>query len=307
MDAAAALVARLAAAGFLVDVQAPGRPIAHINDAFARFTGLAAGRPLAAVLGPHANARDRARLEALVAAGEAFAMTVSGARPDGAIWRAAMQMTPVTGDRGEPRWLGILVPAERSEAPAVAQLRHGYQNIMQTMTSLVSLHARHAPEPATAAAMRDLAARCEALAGLYGPADSAPGELIDLGDFLHGLADRVAAVCDPGHHRPIKLTADAVLTARRTAAVVGQLLAELMIVICGERRAGPIGMTLRAHGGDAELVVRAGLPDRHDDAGAERRLGGTLTRALVRGLSGRLSEEAADDGGRSWRLTWPIL
>jgi two-component sensor histidine kinase len=201
---------------------------------------------------------------------------------------------------------------ERSAEPLLAvqmqELRHRLRNHLQNMTSLISLQVRRARHPETIAALEDLRTRFSTLTSIYIDLDEASDHPIALDQFIPGLVHRVGELYDPGHRHAIKLSASPCTLSGPRAAILGQIVVELVMNVYrhafAARIGGTVDITLRQDGGQASLRIADDGPGFVEPDGGRKHLGFSIISNLAGALGGTFEHESR--GGFIARLRFPL-
>ena len=191
-----------------------------------------------------------------------------------------------------------LLGAERSQ----------FRARLQTLNSIISLHARHVAEPQSRRIFDDLRRRLEMQAQIYAVADAASHDAVPLPWFFAGimpLLERSLGLSDSGG---LTLDIKDVSLPRGTCVLLAQLAVEVLTLIPHQAETrGEVCLSLSPlAGGWAVLTLSAegwpGLPGDAEPADMLRRV---IIASLAEGLSGRLEFGPLPAGGIS--LNFPLL
>src|SRR5882724_2056636 len=135
-------------------------------------------------------------------------------------------------------------PAEPLLAVQMQELRHRLRNHLQNMTSLISLQVRRAQHPETVAALEDLRTRFSTLTSIYIDLDEVSDHPIALDQFVPGLVHRVGELYDPGRRHVVRVAALPCALPGPRAAILGQIVVELVMNVYRHAFAGRVGGTI---------------------------------------------------------------
>ena len=183
-----------------------------------------------------------------------------------------------------------LLGAERSQ----------FRGRLQTLDSIINLHARHVAEPKARRIFDDLRRRLEIQAQIYAVVDAAPGDMVPLPVFFAGIAPLLERSLGFSDSRGLKLDIQDFSLPRGRCVLLAQLAAEVLTLIphAAETR-GAVSLTLSPlPAGRAALTLSAegwpGPPGGAEPADALRRV---MIASLAEGLGGRLEFTAPPAGG----------
>lgn len=119
--------------------------------------------------------------------------------------------------------------ANNTAVAELHELRHRFRNSLQTINSLVGLHARGITDPAALGAFADLRVRLTILSTIFMDLDGAVGGSVDLAAFLPQIAHK-AANLQPGNAAcPLDLDVKSAPMETTRAAILAQILAEMLM------------------------------------------------------------------------------
>lgn len=200
-------------------------------------------------------------------------------------------------------------PGADEHVPAVLldELRHRLRNHLQNMTSLIGLQIKRAQHPETVMALEDLRARFTTLTSIYVDLDGDADNTVALEQFLPDLMQRVAELYDPHRRHYVETALTPVTLGGRRAAVLGQIVVELVINVYRHAFAGRSGGTIRAtlavEGGDAVLTLADDGPGLTDADPSRKHLGFSIIGSLAKSLGGGFEHESR--GGFVARVRFP--
>jgi two-component sensor histidine kinase len=199
-------------------------------------------------------------------------------------------------------------PAEPLLAVQMQELRHRLRNHLQNMTSLISLQVRRAQHPETVAALEDLRTRFSTLTSIYIDLDEASELPIALDQFIPGLVHRVGELYDPGRRHAIRITASPCTLSGPRAAILGQIVVELVMNVYrhafAARIGGTIDVVLAQEQGEASLRIADDGPGLVEPDGSRTHLGFAIISNLAGALGGTFEHESR--GGFIARLRFPL-
>lgn len=188
------------------------------------------------------------------------------------------------------------------------ELRHRLRNHLQNMTSLISLQIRRARHAETIEALEDLRARFSTLTSIYIDLDEASDEPIALDQFVPGLVQRVGELYDPARRHAVRIEAAACTLSGPSAAILGQIVVELVMNVYRHaftgREGGTIDVLLTQGGEQASLRIADDGPGLGTPDGSRTHLGFKIVSNLADALGGTFDYES--DGGFIARLTFPL-
>ncbi len=193
------------------------------------------------------------------------------------------------------------------------EMHHRVRNNLQTVAALLSMQARHTPDPATAAPLREAVTRIQSIAAIHDILSG--GNLRETTvDVIakHVADDAVSNLVDPGLKVQFRIEPSVVVVNSKEATVLALLINEFVMNAIGHGFAG------RTRG---EIVVRSSIEDGRsaievvdDGVGIDegfsletsRRLGLIIARTLVEtDLRGDLKLVRRPEGGTVVRVTFP--
>jgi PAS domain S-box-containing protein len=305
----------LDAAMVVADARAPDMPLIYANRAFRTLTGYVQddiiGRNCRFLQGEDTDPKDRAEFRAALEAKTPFQVTLVNHRKDGTPFHNRVFVSPVRDAQGEvTHFIGMQVPVEEAEENSeIIDLRHRVKNHIQSLTSLASLQSRRVKGEEAKRALEDLRARIDAIGTIFVELETGGGEVVALDPFLKTLIKRMAQGFDPGERHRLVLDLAPLAIRRQRAAIVGQILAELLINVYrhafDDKDAGTIRISLREDAGTVELAVAdngRGQPSEEEAKGST--LGLAIVSNLVRSLHGTFEPMSA--GGFVARLSFPL-
>jgi len=189
------------------------------------------------------------------------------------------------------------------------ELRHRLRNHLQNMTSLISLQIRNARHPETVQALEDLRVRFATLTSIYIDLDEASERPIALDEFIPDLVRRIGELYDPKSRHTISFALDATFLPHRRAAILGQIVVELVMNVYrhafAERSNGTIGIELIL-GDDAHavLVISDNGPGLRAPDASRAHLGFRIVTSLASALGGTF--ERTSRNGFIARLRFPL-
>ena len=169
--------------------------------------------------------------------------------------------------------------------------RSHFRARLQTLSSIISLHARHVAEPQARRIFDDLRRRLESQAQIYAVADAAPHDAVPLPWFFSGimpLLERSLRLSDSGG---LNLDIQDMSLPRGPCVLLAQLAVEVLTLIPHEAETrGDVCLSLSPlASGWAALTLSAegwpGLPGGAEPADMLRRV---MIARLAEGLGGRL-------------------
>ncbi|GGE30025.1 signal transduction histidine kinase [Agaricicola taiwanensis] len=304
----------LDAAMVVVDATAPDRPLVYTNRSFRSLTGYEneeiVGRNCRFLQGEETDPRDRAKFREGVEAGKTFQITLTNHRKDGSTFRNQVFVSPVR-DGGDvvTHFIGLLVPVDDEEQNnRIAELRHRMKNHIQSLTSLVSLQSRRVEGEEGRRALEDLKARVDTLGAIFVELEtSGTGDVVALDPFIKMLVKRIQQGFDPAENHRIVFDLVPLAIHRSRAAIVGQIVTELLINVYRhafvDQPAGTIRVSLRQNGGQVELAV-ADNGSGPGDKSKTKTLGLAIVSNLARSLDGTF--EPMSSTGFVARLSFPL-
>jgi two-component sensor histidine kinase len=192
-------------------------------------------------------------------------------------------------------------------AVQMQELRHRLRNHLQNMTSLISLQIRRARHAETVQALEDLRARFSTLTSIYIDLDEANNEPIALDHFVPDLVRRVGELYDPGGRHATKIAVAPGKLPGQRAAILGQIVVELVMNVYRHafagRAGGTIDVTLTHEDGHASLRIADDGPGLGAADAGRTHLGFKIVSNLADALGGTFAHES--DGGFIARLTFP--
>jgi two-component sensor histidine kinase len=188
------------------------------------------------------------------------------------------------------------------------ELRHRLRNHLQNMTSLISLQIRRARHPETVEALEDLRVRFATLTSVYVDLDNASDHPIALDRFIPDLVRRVGELYDPKAHHRASFDMASVALPQRRAAVLGQIVVELVMNIHRHAFAGwsdgDIDVALAVEGDHAVLVISDNGPGMREPDPGRVHLGFRIVSNLSTALGGTFESMSQD--GFSARVRFPL-
>lgn len=140
------------------------------------------------------------------------------------------------------------------------EAHHRMKNHMNTMCSILSLHAQTLEDPKAVRALADARSRLESMAMLYEMLyrRGAP-QAMSLGSYLPELVRSVVALFPQGPHVQVEIAVDEVILSSRTLSALGILVNELvsnaMKYAFAGRTGGVLRITARQEKGQVYLAV----------------------------------------------------
>ncbi len=207
------------------------------------------------------------------------------------------------------------MPSDGEEKPdslllvQLDELRHRLRNHLQNMTSLISLQIRRARHPEAVQALEDLRVRFATLTSIYIDLDEASERAIALDEFIPDLVRRIGELYDPKSEHTILFAVDAIFLPHNRAAILGQVMVELVMNVYrhafAERSHGTIGVELIL-GDDAHalLVISDDGPGLREPDASRVHLGFRIVTSLAGALGGTF--ERASRNGFVARLRFPL-
>jgi two-component sensor histidine kinase len=199
-------------------------------------------------------------------------------------------------------------PAELLLAVQMQELRHRLSNHLQNMISLISLQVRRAQHPETVAALEDLRTRFSTLTSIYIDLDEASDLPIALDQFIPDLVRRVGELYDPNGRHAISTTIAPCTLAGPRAAILGQIVVELVMNVYrhafAARIGGTIDVALTQDEEQASLRIADDGPGLVEPDGSRTHLGFDIISNLARALGGTFAHESR--GGFIARLRFPL-
>lgn len=187
------------------------------------------------------------------------------------------------------------------------ELRHRLNNHLQNMISLISLQVRRAQHPEAVAALEDLRARFATLTGIYIDLDNAKDEPVALDTFVPGLVRRIGDLYDPGGTHAARCTLAPMTLSGPRAAILGQIVVELVMNVYRHafagRTGGTIAVTLGVEGGEAILSIADDGPGLSAPDQTRKHFGFTIVSGLAKGLNGTFTHESRN--GLTARVRFP--
>lgn len=197
--------------------------------------------------------------------------------------------------------------AERDHAAVrqAEELRHRLRNHLQSMVSLINLQIRRAKHAETVHTLEDLQARFSVMS-IHADLDGAHGAPMALDQCLARIAQGITALYDPMGRHTLSIELAPLALPGRRALVMGQILAELLILAYRQGGADRVGARLQvklaAEGEDAILAVTDdGRAGREPSAGD---LGISMTAGFVRAVRGAFEHDRR--AGLVGRVRFPI-
>jgi PAS domain S-box-containing protein len=308
------LLTTVEAAMVVADAMADDMPLVFANAAFVALTGYGPdeviGRNCRFLQGPRTDPAACQQFRAGLASRQPFQVTLVNYRKDGTPFRNQVFVSPVRDAEDRvSRFIGMQILVDSAadagrpgdEGLQLRELRHRFKNHIQAMTSLVSLQARRARSPDAAEALEDLRARFEALATLYRDIDQEGQGEVPLRGFLTALAAKIGQLYDPSDRHHIACDVADVGLTHNQAAVVGQVLTELLINIYRHAFAGREGgsamIRLVAEQGWLELTVADDGPGTTKSDAGRGHLGLSIIASLARSLDGTFEHGSGQGAG----------
>jgi PAS domain S-box-containing protein len=304
----------LDAAMVVADASAPDLPLVYCNRAFRDLTGYSSeeimGRNCRFLQGDETDPRDRATFRDNIAAGKTFQVTITNHRKDGSTFRNRVFVSPVRdGGTEVTHFIGILAPVDDEEqGNKIVELRHRMKNHIQSLTSLVSLQSRRVEGEEARRSLEDLRARVDSLGAIFVELETGgSGEVVALDPFIKMLVKRLSQGFDPSESHRIVFDLAPLAIRRSRAAIVGQIVTELLINVYRhafvDEQAGTIRVSLRRDGELVELAVAdngQGLGEKPKT----KTLGLAIVSNLARSLDGTF--EPMSSSGVVARLSFPL-
>lgn len=179
------------------------------------------------------------------------------------------------------------------------EIRHRFRNSLQFLNSLVGLHARGIPDPQARAAFADLRVRLVALSWIYDTLDDDYPDGAKLAEFLPRVGQHIAGLGDREGRFRLSFDVAPVTVDHRSAAVISQILAELLTGLYRQAFSAAKGGTARVRLRRAadRLELQVSIPHPNDGS-TEPAVADKLGMAIVRGLALSLggSFETTHDG-----------
>ena len=198
--------------------------------------------------------------------------------------------------------------AEPQLAIQLDELRHRLRNHLQNMTSLISLQIRRARHNETIEALEDLRARFAALTSIYVDLDNASDHPLALDRFIPDLVRRVGELYDPKSHHRTSFDMASVALPQRRAAVLGQIVVELVMNVYRHAFAGwsdgNIDVALAVEGDHAVLAISDNGPGMGEPEPGRVHLGFRIVSNLSTTLGGTFESTSQD--GFSARVRFPL-
>lgn len=219
---------------------------------------------------------------------------------------------------GENRLAQIVVDiterkaAETRKSEMFDELNHRVKNNLASVSAMLGMQARLAGDPAVREQLQKAVDRIQTIgdvhASLYRVSSA---DLVDFGDYLRRLCERLAATVVDGERVRLQVQVDAVMTPLDEAVALGLIVNELVTNAAKHAYPSPAAGVIHVrlvHAPD-ELVLSVsdegqGLPEPLDGRG----IGMRLVRSLVQQCRGKL--EVKSDHGASFTVRvrdrdWP--
>jgi len=188
------------------------------------------------------------------------------------------------------------------------ELRHRLRNHLQNMTSLISLQIRRARNAEAIEALEDLRARFASITSIYIDLDDSSDRPIALDRFVPDLVRRVGELYDPEGEHTARFDVAPVTLPGQRAALLGQIVVELMMNVYRHAFAGRIGGTvavaLSAADNEVLLVIADDGPGLGKPDVQRKHFGFTIVAGLAKGLNGTFEHESR--GGLVTRVRCPL-
>lgn len=300
----------------LTDPTLDDNPIVYVNDTFTAMTGysreFAIGRNCRFLQGTEGDQDELTALRAAIRDGREVTVDLRNHRPDGALFRNRLMISPLHSAEGELRYfLGVqsviaegdvarTPPDGRGRPDALAEIQHRVKNHLSMIVGMIRLQAKGggAGRPDE---FRTLARRVETLQLLYeelsdrGTAGAgAEDETVALGAYLSRVANAIAHLDGRSGIR-CNIEAEKRQVPFQIATQLGLILSEVMTnalqhAFAG-REEGLVEVEAKTlSNGVFRLLVSddgVGIPAGLDWPG-DGKLGGRIIGQLVEGLDARL-------------------
>lgn len=189
------------------------------------------------------------------------------------------------------------------------ELRHRLRNHLQNMTSLISLQIRRAQHPETVHALEDLRVRFATLTSIYIDLDNATDRPIALNHFIPDLVRRIGELYDPKSEHKAACTVAPVPLPHGRAAILGQIVVELVMNsyrhAFAHRRSGTIRVELTvSDDAHAALTISDDGPGLGEPDPSRVHLGFRIVTNLAAALGGTFERVSRD--GFEARVRFPI-
>ena len=188
------------------------------------------------------------------------------------------------------------------------ELRHRLRNHLQNMISLISLQIRRARSTEAIAALEDLRARFASITSIYIDLDDASDRPIALDRFVPDLVRRIGDLYDPGGAHRATFTLMPLTLPGQRAALLGQILVELVMNVYRHgfsgRTGGTIAVELSAADGEAVLIIADDGPGLSEPEKDRKHFGFAIVAGLANALNGTFEHESRN--GLVTRVRFPV-
>jgi PAS domain S-box-containing protein len=302
----------------------PGPRILYVNQAFEQMTGYAAeeviGETPRILQGPKTDWETLKRVKTAMRDWRPIRVELINYRKDGAEVWVDLSLAPVSDGQGRfAYWLGIqrdITPQKRLEQTLramveekevlIQEIHHRVKNNLQTVVSLLDLHAANETAPGFRTAVREARNRVEAMSLIHEQLYRQPDvSRVDLGQFVQTLADHLQTSFGTARATLVTRCAPVALPLA-TAVPLGLMLNEMLsnafkhgVPLPGP---GAIEVMVATENGRLNVTVRDHGPRKADIDGmlaSSRTLGLRLIRLLAGQLGATLTLAAADPGLRA--------
>jgi two-component sensor histidine kinase len=188
------------------------------------------------------------------------------------------------------------------------ELRHRLRNHLQNMISLISLQIRRARSAEAITALEDLRARFASITSIYIDLDDASDRPIALDRFVPDLVRRIGNLYDPGGAHHATFTLMPLTLAGQRAALLGQIVVELVMNVYRHgfsgRTGGTLAVALSAADGEALLTIADDGPGLREPEKDRKHFGFAIVAGLASALNGTFEHESCN--GLTTRVRFPV-